>query len=217
MTLKQTDIAAIRAEYRMGQLSEYEVVTDAIGQFRHWFDEAIEKQVMEPNAMTLSTVSAAGRPSSRIVLLKDLDESGFGFFTNYESQKGTELGENPYAALLFFWPELQRQVRITGRVEKMPAPQSDAYFHSRPRRSQLGAIASPQSQEIPDRLVLDTRLADLEERYSDVTPIPRPAHWGGFRLLPDTVEFWQGRASRLHDRLVYKRLNEGWKITRLAP
>ena len=217
MTLKQTDIAAIRAEYRMGELSEHEVLADAIGQFRRWFDEAIEKQVMEPNAMTLSTVSAAGRPSSRIVLLKNLDESGLGFFTNYESQKGMELGENPYAALLFFWPELQRQVRVTGLVEKMPALQSDAYFHSRPKGSQLGAIASPQSQEIPDRLVLDTRLADLEERYKEVTLIPRPAQWGGFRLLPDTLEFWQGRASRLHDRLVYKRLDEGWKITRLAP
>ncbi|WP_353129492.1 pyridoxamine 5'-phosphate oxidase [Parapedobacter pyrenivorans] len=215
--MKQTDIAAIRAEYRMGELSEYEVVADAIGQFRHWFDEAIDKKIMEPNAMTLSTVSASGRPSSRIVLLKDLDESGFGFFTNYESQKGVELAENPYAALLFFWPELQRQVRITGRVEKMPAAHSDAYFQSRPKGSQLGAIASPQSREIPDRLMLDTQLAELEERYQAIEPIPRPAHWGGYRLLPDTLEFWQGRASRLHDRLVYKRFEKGWKITRLAP
>ena len=215
--MKQTDIAAIRAEYRMGELSEYEVVADAIGQFRHWFDEAIDKKIMEPNAMTLSTVSASGRPSSRIVLLKDLDESGFGFFTNYESQKGVELAENPYAALLFFWPELQRQVRITGRVEKMPAAHSDAYFQSRPKGSQLGAIASPQSREIPDRLMLDTQWAELEERYQAIEPIPRPAHWGGYRLLPDTLEFWQGRASRLHDRLVYKRFEKGWKITRLAP
>lgn len=217
MTLKQTDMAAIRAEYRMGELSEYEAIADPIGQFQRWFDEAIEKKVMEPNAMTLSTVSASGRPSSRIVLLKDLDRYGFGFFTNYESQKGTELLENPYAALLFFWPELQRQVRVTGRVEKMPAASSDAYFQSRPKGSQLGAIASPQSREIPDRLVLDTRLAELKEHYRDVEPIPRPAYWGGFRLLPDALEFWQGRESRLHDRLVYKRLEEGWKITRLAP
>jgi pyridoxamine 5'-phosphate oxidase len=217
MTLKQTDIAAIRAEYRMGELSEYEVIADPIGQFQRWFDEAIEKKVMEPNAMTLSTVSASGRPSSRIVLLKDLDGSSFGFFTNYESQKGAELLENPYAALLFFWPELQRQVRVTGRVEKMPAASSDAYFQSRPKGSQLGAIASPQSREIPDRRVLDTRLAELKERYQDVEPIPRPAYWGGFRLLPDALEFWQGRESRLHDRLVYKRLEAGWKITRLAP
>lgn len=215
--MKQTDIAAIRAEYRMGELSEYEVVTDAIEQFRHWFDEAIDKKVMEPNAMTLSTVSASGRPSSRIVLLKDLDESGFGFFTNYESQKGAELAENPYAALLFFWPELQRQVRITGRVEKMPAAHSDAYFQSRPKGSQLGAIASPQSREIPDRLMLDTQLAELEKRYKTIEPIPRPAYWGGYRLVPDTLEFWQGRASRLHDRLVYKRFEKGWNITRLAP
>lgn len=217
MTLKQTDIAAIRAEYRMGELSEHEVIADPIGQFQRWFDEAIEKGVMEPNAMTLSTVSATGQPSSRIVLLKDLDGSGFGFFTNYESQKGTELLENPYAALLFFWPELQRQVRVTGRVEKMPAASSDTYFQSRPKGSQMGAIASPQSREIPDRLMLDTRLAELEERYKDVELIPRPAYWGGFRLLPDALEFWQGRESRLHDRLVYKRLEDGWKITRLAP
>ncbi|GGG93096.1 pyridoxine/pyridoxamine 5'-phosphate oxidase [Parapedobacter pyrenivorans] len=215
--MKQTDIAAIRAEYRMGELSEYEVVTDAIEQFRHWFDDAIDKKVMEPNAMTLSTVSASGRPSSRIVLLKDLDETGFGFFTNYESQKGAELAENPYAALLFFWPELQRQVRVTGRVEKMSAAHSDAYFHSRPKGSQLGAIASPQSREIPDRLMLDTQLAELEKRYKAIEPIPRPAYWGGYRLLPDTLEFWQGRASRLHDRLVYRRFERGWNITRLAP
>ncbi len=217
MTLKQTDIAAIRTAYKLGKLTEQEVEADPIRQFRKWFDEAVERQVMEPNAMTLSTVSTAGQPSSRIVLLKDLDESGFGFFTNYESQKGVELRENPYAALLFFWPELQRQVRVAGRVAKMPEQLSDTYFQSRPKTSQLGAIASPQSREIAGRQVLDTRLTELEEYYKEATHIPRPANWGGYRLLPDTLEFWQGGESRLHDRLVYKKLNEGWKITRLAP
>lgn len=217
MTLKQTDIGAIRTAYRMGELSEGEIDSDAVAQFRKWFEEALEKGVMEPNAMTLATVSADGRPSARIVLLKDLDDSGFGFFTNYESQKGVELHGNPFGALLFFWPELQRQVRVVGRVAKMPPEQSDAYFQSRPKGSQLGAIASPQSQEIADRAVLAMRLAELEQHYSDTTLIPRPAHWGGYHLRPDTVEFWQGGENRLHDRLVYSRQGTGWKIVRLAP
>lgn len=217
MTLKQTDIGAIRTAYRMGELSEGEIDPDAVVQFRKWFEEALGKGVMEPNAMTLATVSADGRPSARIVLLKDLDDSGFGFFTNYESQKGVELHGNPFAALLFFWPELQRQVRIVGRVAKMPLEQSDAYFQSRPKGSQLGAIASPQSREIADRAVLAVRLAELEQHYRGKTLIPRPAHWGGYRLEPDTVEFWQGGENRLHDRLVYSRRGAGWKIVRLAP
>ncbi|MGK6353222.1 pyridoxamine 5'-phosphate oxidase [Parapedobacter sp. DT-150] len=217
MTSKQTDIAAIRVTYEMGQLHETEVDADAIEQFRRWFDEALEKQVMEPNAMALSTVSADGRPSSRIVLLKQLDESGFGFFTNYQSQKGAELTDNPYGALLFFWPELQRQVRVAGRVVRMPEDLSEAYFQSRPRASRLGAIASPQSREIQGRDLLDARFTDLEEQYRDTDQIPRPAHWGGYRLVPDMLEFWQGRGSRLHDRLVYERQHGGWKIKRLAP
>jgi len=217
MTSKQTDIAAIRAEYDMGQLSEEGIAADPVVQFRKWLDEAIERQVMEPNAMTLSTASVSGLPSSRIVLLKHLDDSGFGFFTNYESQKGEELHENPQAALLFFWPELQRQVRITGRVEKMPAHLSDAYFRSRPLGSQLGAIASPQSREIAGRWVLDAQLAELAERYKGNAPVPRPAHWGGYLLVPDRLEFWQGGSNRLHDRLVYSRQDNDWKIARLAP
>lgn len=218
MALKQPDIGAIRTAYKLGELSEGELDTDAIVQFRKWFSEALEKGVMEPNAMTLATSSIDGRPSARVVLLKDLDDTGFGFFTNYESRKGEELSANPFAALLFFWPELQRQVRVVGRVVKMPAAQSDAYFNSRPAGSRLGAIASPQSRVIADRTVLEDRLAELEERYgNEEEHIPRPAHWGGYRLQPDAIEFWQGRDNRLHDRLVYSREGAGWKHVRLAP
>lgn len=217
MTLKQPDIAAIRTTYKMGELRESEIAPDGIVQFRRWFEEALEKDVMEPNAMTLATVSTDGQPSARIVLLKDLNDSGFGFFTNYESQKGRELSGNPAAALLFFWPELQRQVRVVGKVTKMPAAQSDAYFRSRPTGSQLGAVASPQSREISERAVLEVQLAELEQRYATGMPIPRPSHWGGYRLKPDTIEFWQGGNNRLHDRLRYSRDKAGWKIIRLAP
>lgn len=217
MTLKQTDIGAIRTAYKMGVLSEGEVDPNPLAQFRKWFEEALEKGVMEPNAMTLATASAEGLPSARIVLLKDLDDSGFGFFTNYESQKGRELNNNPVAALLFFWPELQRQVRVVGHVAKMPEVRSEMYFQSRPRGSQLGAIASPQSREIAGRAVLETRLAELEQRYGDAGHIPRPVHWGGYRVRPDSVEFWQGGDNRLHDRLHYSRVDAGWKIVRLAP
>jgi len=217
MTAKHLDIAAIRVEYEQGQLNESDVAADPIVQFRSWLEDAIEKQVMEPNAMTLSTVSVDGRPSSRIVLLKHLTDQTFGFFTNYESQKGEELTANPYAALLFFWPELQRQVRVTGAVDKMSPDLSDEYFRSRPKGSRLGAIVSPQSREIPDRSVLDSKLSELEVQYRDTEVIPRPDHWGGYQIKPDRVEFWQGRNSRLHDRLVYVRQDNRWKIVRLAP
>ena len=217
MTLKQLDIGAIRTAYKLGSLREADVAADAMVQFRKWFEEALEKDVMEPNAMTLATASTDGVPSARIVLLKDLDDSGFGFYTNYDSQKGVELNGNPAAALLFFWPELQRQVRITGQVVKMGAEQSDAYFHSRPIGSQLGAIASPQSQEVENRAVLESRLAELEKRYPAGVPVSRPPHWGGYRLTPDTIEFWQGGDNRLHDRIRYSREQAGWKMVRLAP
>lgn len=216
--LNKTPIAAIRTEYEMGQLNEEEVAADAIVQFQAWFDEALEKQVMEPNAMTLSTVSAAGRPSSRIVLLKQVGKSGFGFFTNYQSRKGLELSENPYAALLFFWPELQRQVRITGCVIKMSPELSDAYFQSRPKGSQMGAIVSPQSREIANRNTLDTALSSLEKQYeSGSASLARPPHWGGYWLVPEAMEFWQGRRGRLHDRILYKKQDDEWTIVRLAP
>lgn len=215
---EKTDVSAIRTAYELGQLSERNVSGNPFEQFRKWFDEAIEKQVMEPNAMVLSTVSDAGVPSSRVVLLKQLDGLGFGFFTNYESQKGKELFANPNAALLFFWPELQRQVRIVGRVAKMSAELSDDYFYSRPKGSQLGAIASPQSREIKNRKLLDDRLAALEHHYSDHETVPRPEHWGGYTLEPDMLEFWQGRGNRLHDRLCYRRQDvRSWQLTRLAP
>ena len=217
MASKQPDIGAIRTAYKLARLNESELDADPIGQFRKWFDEALEKGVMEPNAMTLATSSPNGVPSARIVLLKDLDDTGFGFFTNYESRKGRELESNPVAALLFFWPELQRQVRVVGRVVKMTGQQSDAYFDSRPAGSRLGAIASPQSREIADKAVVEERLAALERLYSGADRIPRPPHWGGYRVLPDSIEFWQGGDNRLHDRLVYSRAGSGWKCVRLAP
>ncbi len=215
---QKTDIADIRVSYELGQLDEAGLSADPMAQFRRWFDEAIERRVMEPNALVLSTVSDQGVPSSRVVLLKRLDDTGLGFFTNYESRKGQELLANPQAAMLFFWPELQRQVRVVGRVERMPSHLSDSYFHSRPKGSQLGAVASPQSAEIASRESLDERLAELEHRYKDAETIPRPDHWGGYTLVPDTMEFWQGRGNRLHDRLCYRRQTDGgWQITRLAP
>jgi len=218
MALNETNIGALRTEYDMGRLSEEELAENPIEQFRKWFDDALGKKVMEPNAMTLSTVSPSGRPSSRVVLLKDLSESGFGFFTNYDSRKGRELEGNPQAAVLFFWPELQRQVRVIGRIEKMEAERSDRYFASRPRGSQLGAIASPQSRSIADRSVLEEALAAVRKQYENSSSLPRPAHWGGYWLVPDEVEFWQGRHSRLHDRFSYKVGAEGgWRVVRLAP
>ena len=167
------------------------------------------------NAMTLATVSAAGRPSARMVLLKGVDHGGFVFFTNYKSRKGRELTANPEAALLFYWTELEREVRIEGRVEKISAQESDEYFGSRPLGSRHAAIASPQSKVVPDRAALEALFAEAEQRHGDETP--RPAHWGGYRLLPAAIEFWQGRANRLHDRVLYTLKSRGWKIERLAP
>jgi pyridoxamine 5'-phosphate oxidase len=179
--------------------------------------EAIQAKVHEANAMHLSTVDGSGRPSGRIVLLRGLDAGGFVFFTNYESKKGKQLLENPFVALTFFWPELERQVRIEGKIEKISANESDEYFFSRPRGNRLGAWASPQSQVIGSREELDRLTALLEAQYPGDTPIPRPAHWGGYRVVPELIEFWQGRASRLHDRIQYKQLPSGWMIERLAP
>lgn len=217
MTAKQPDLSAIRTSYEMARLREEDIVADPTVQFQRWFDEAMERKVMEPTAMTLSTASAAGRPSSRIVLLKQLDNGRFGFFTNYESRKGQELASNPFAALLFFWPELQRQVRVEGYVERMTSDLSDRYFQSRPRGSKLGAIASPQSRGIPRRSELDAHLAKLEVEYEGVEDIPRPCHWGGYWLSADTIEFWQGGGNRLHDRIVYTKQGTEWNISRLAP
>ncbi|AHM58570.1 pyridoxamine-phosphate oxidase [Flammeovirgaceae bacterium 311] len=212
-----TNYADLRKDYTQASLDVSDTLSDPIQQFQKWFKEAQEAQVLEPNAMTLSTVTAEGRPDARIVLVKDVDEEGFTFFTNYESRKGKELENHPYAALTFYWPELERQVRIEGSVEKVDQATSKKYFNSRPRRSQIGAWASPQSQEIPNRGILETRERDFIERFDD-GEVPLPDHWGGYAVKPERIEFWQGRASRLHDRIVYQQqTGGGWERKRLAP
>jgi pyridoxamine 5'-phosphate oxidase len=206
-----------RKDYARSSLHEENLDPDPIRQFALWFDEATKSAVPEPNAMTLATCTSDGRPSARIVLLRGVDERGFAFFTNYESRKARELDSNPWAALVFFWHDLERQVRVEGRVERVSAEDSDVYFHSRPESSRIGAWASPQSEVIPSREALEERFGDLENRFADGA-ISRPPNWGGYRLVPDTVEFWQGRPSRLHDRLRYTRRQHGdWLIERLAP
>jgi len=209
-------ISSIRKDYQLQSLSESDVKQDPIGQFGKWWDEAIASSIDEVNAMTLSTVTAEGKPSARIVLLKGFDERGFVFFTNYESNKGAQLTANPFASLVFFWKELERQVRIEGICEKVSEQESDDYFHSRPIGSQLGACASPQSRVIESRRVIENNLEKLQDQYRDME-IPRPAHWGGYRVVPQAIEFWQGRSSRLHDRIKYTNENQSWKIVRLAP
>ncbi|MEK6424217.1 MAG: pyridoxamine 5'-phosphate oxidase [Burkholderia gladioli] len=211
-------LADLRINYSRASLDEADVASDPIRQFDKWFNEALDAQLPEPNTMTLATVNADGRPSARIVLIKGVDEHGFVFFTNYESRKGRELAHNPNAALLFYWIELERQVRIEGRIEKTSAAQSDAYFASRPAGSRIGAWASEQSAVIANRGVLEAREREFGERYGENPP--RPPHWGGYRLVPDAIEFWQGRPSRLHDRLRYTRdaaSNTPWTIERLSP
>ncbi len=210
-------IADIRQDYILASLSEYDVEKDPITQFEKWWNEAVKSEINEVNAMTLSTASADGIPSARIMLLKGFDKDGFVFFTNYNSYKGRHLLENPRACLVFFWKELERQVRITGLVEKLPAESSDEYYYSRPVGSRLGAIASPQSTVIEDRAWLENRVKEVAEQYKDREPV-RPDNWGGFIVKPITVEFWQGRASRLHDRIQYSLQDDAqWKIERLAP
>lgn len=212
---RPVDIQDLRKEYTQRGLAENEIAADPITQFQHWFEAAV-KTIREPNAMLLATVGADGRPSARVVLLKGVDERGFVFFTNYESRKGRELDAGSAAALVFFWPELERQVRIEGPVARIADDESDDYYHSRPVGSRLGAWASPQSQVISGRAELDQRLAEAAARFGDAPP--RPAHWGGFRVAHEVVEFWQGRPSRLHDRLRYRRGSDGaWLIERLAP
>lgn len=213
------NLAEIRRSYSRQELSEQHVAESPFEQFRLWMQEALAAQVLEPTAMVLSTVSAGGSPSARVVLLKGLEDGHFTFFTNYASRKGQHLADNPRAALTFFWPELERQVRIEGLVEKAPDTLSDAYFESRPRGSQVGAWASPQSQVIPDRQFLEAETATLLERFGAEAPVPRPQHWGGYGLKPDYVEFWQGRPNRLHDRLVFEREDGSldWQLSRLAP
>lgn len=214
--MTEKKLADIRREYSRAELSKEHVDPDPFVQFGRWMDEAIAAEVPEPTAMCLSTASTDGRPSSRMVLLKGYDGDGFVFYTNYNSHKGRELAENPYAALTFFWPELERQVRITGRTSKVSAEESDEYFKSRPYTSRLGAWASDQSEPIESKTVLVTKAAKLAIKYP-TGHVPRPPHWGGYRVVPDMIEFWQGRPSRLHDRICYELVDSEWKISRLSP
>lgn len=208
-------IAQLRKNYTFGQLSETEVPPNPLSLFQVWFDQAVKAECPEPNSMTLATADLAGNPSARIVLLKGADEAGFTFFTNYESQKGKDLAARPQAALLFHWHELERQVRIKGIVERVSAAESDEYFHSRPAASRIGAWASPQSAEIPNREFLEEAEKRFAADFGDKPP--RPEHWGGYRLHPTEIEFWQGRPSRLHDRIHYQLEGSSWRIARLAP
>ena len=209
------DIASLRKSYEKAELDENASAPEPLAQFRLWFDQAVHGQLPEPNAMTLATVGTEGRPSTRVVLIKGFDERGIVWYTNYESRKGRELAVQPFAALQFHWVELERVVRIEGRVEKISAEESDAYFHSRPLDSRLGAWASPQSQVISSRAVLVKAAAEAALRHARQPP--RPPHWGGYRLAPDSWEFWQGRKSRLHDRLRYRLEGGAWLRERLAP
>lgn len=212
------DIASIRKEYTEAVLVEEEAQKNPIDQFTKWWNDALKAEITEVNAMTLSTASSDGMPSARIVLLKEYSGKGFVFFTNYNSFKGQQLAENPKACLCFFWKELERQVRITGIVQKITAEENDAYFTSRPKASQVGALTSPQSQVIESREWLDTHYKNLTEQFKDANEIPRPSHWGGYCVKPVIVEFWQGRPGRLHDRIQYTLEENGaWKMERLAP
>ena len=211
-----SELADLRKEYTLNGLDKSDVLPDPTTQFQQWFDAALAAGVHEPNAMHLATIGSGGQPSGRIVLVKGVDERGFSFYTNYESRKGDELISHPMASLTFFWPELERQIRLEGAVEKVSADESDAYFNSRPRGSQIGAWVSHQSHVIADRDVLTDRQHALEMQF-DNQLVPRPPNWGGFRLVPNTVEFWQGRPSRLHDRIRYRKDGEAWVIERLAP
>lgn len=210
-------IADIRKDYQLASLDESVTGNDPLTFFHKWFSEAQNANVDEVNAMTLATVDSNNRPHARIVLLKGLDNEGFTFFTNYDSDKGHHLAQNPNAALVFFWKELERQVRIEGKIVRVTPAESDQYFHSRPAGSRLGAWASPQSHIIPDRKVLEENVLNFQQKFPG-NDIPRPENWGGYRLIPDYLEFWQGRSSRLHDRIVFKKQTPGsWEKYRIAP
>ncbi|MEZ5038572.1 MAG: pyridoxamine 5'-phosphate oxidase [Saprospiraceae bacterium] len=212
------DLKHLREEYSNSSLSLEEAAADPLQQFEQWMQEALHAQLPEPNAMTLATCTPDGKPSARVVLLKGVEEKGFTFFTNYNSKKGQELAANPQAALVFLWLELQRQIRIEGRVEKISHEASAAYFQSRPKGSQIGATASPQSDRIPNRTIIEERVKALELAHATDDQLPCPMHWGGYLLKPERIEFWKGRSSRLHDRLEYLLQADGtWEIHRLAP
>jgi pyridoxamine 5'-phosphate oxidase len=211
------NIADIRKDYQLKSLLETDIAADPYTQFNRWWEDAVQSEIDEINAMTLATASLTGVPAARIVLLKSVSNDGFVFFTNYNSHKGKELEENPQACLVFFWKELERQVRITGRVEKVSTAESDDYFYSRPAGSRIGAWASPQSQVIASRETIENNILMYETKFGE-HEIARPPHWGGYIVIPSVIEFWQGRPNRLHDRMQYSKLQErGWKIERLAP
>jgi len=209
-------IANLRREYAKQALDEQSVAAEPLAQFRIWFDAALASGIVEPNAMLLSTADADGRPSARVVLLKDIDDRGLSFYTNYNSRKADDIAANPRVSLTFWWQELERQVRVEGRAEQLAESESDLYFASRPRGSRLGAWASPQSAVVTSREELEHALEEVETRFGD-GDVARPPHWGGYRVVPDVVEFWQGRPARLHDRIRYRRSSDKWLIERLAP
>jgi pyridoxamine 5'-phosphate oxidase len=210
------EIARIRRVYSLTELNESTVLDDPFKQFSEWMEEAVKSNIIDPNAMILATSNKDSIPSVRVVLLKGFDNEGFIFYTNYESKKGKNLVENPNASILFFWKELERQIRISGRVNKISQKESEEYFHSRPRESQLAALASNQSEVIPGREFLEQKFNEFKEEYHD-KEIPLPPHWGGFKLFADSFEFWQGRENRLHDRISYLKEDNAWQIVRLAP
>jgi pyridoxamine-phosphate oxidase len=218
---EQTSIQDLRVDYKLDTLERKDLADSPIQQFERWFQQAQEADQLEPNAMTLATVDEKGMPAARIVLLKGMDEEGFRFYTNYDSEKGQEIAKNPQVALVFFWGSLQRQVRILGTAERLTEAASTTYFQSRPKGSQIGAWASPQSRVVPNRQVLEEAAAALEEKYADAAQLPKPSNWGGYIVRPYQIEFWQGRSSRLHDRLRYTLTDlepkKEWKIERLAP
>lgn len=210
-------LADIRREYSMGALDENSVARDPVVQFEKWFQEAVRAAVSEPSAMMLATVTESGLPSARVVLLKGIEKGSFLFYTNHQSRKGKELDEHPVCALTFFWPELERQVRIEGVTTRIDDETATTYFQSRPRESQVGAWASPQSAVISGRAILEERVKEIEKRFEGQALLPKPKQWGGYRVEPHWIEFWQGRAGRLHDRILYSKDNDAWKISRLAP
>lgn len=213
----QNDFEQLRKDYRLQSLEKKDVSADPFLQFNLWWKEALDSKIEEANAMTLATASPQGKPSARIVLLKEISSEGFVFFTNYESHKGKQILENPQACLVFFWKELERQVRIEGKIQKVSAMESDSYYATRPLESRIGAWSSPQSQVIASRTQLEKRVEEYTQKFSSGN-IPRPPHWGGYVLIPELIEFWQGRPGRLHDRLQYSLTQEKqWKIERLAP
>lgn len=211
------DLASLRKEYSKAVLDTGNVLQDPVNQFTKWFEEALAAKIPEPNAMNLATVNENGRPASRIVLLKGIENHKFVFYTNYQSRKGKELDQNPACSLTFFWPELERQVRIEGSASRVDEKRSEKYFQSRPRGSQVGAWASPQSTLISDRFLLEERSKQLEDKFKGQDVLPKPNQWGGYEIDPLMIEFWQGRPSRLHDRILYTKADGEWKINRLAP